>query len=92
VNRKQPNEQTWSHQSTQWATLILSYARHHRLFRLELTDESCDTELFRNKTIDRTLPFPSALLELTKWGNRTTTLERTEDRHSIYGTRRNSRL
>jgi ESCRT-II complex subunit VPS25 len=59
-NSKQPNEQTWAHQCAQWTTLILAYSRFHKLYRLELTDETCAGELFYNKDINRTGMIPSA--------------------------------
>lgn len=61
-NRKQPNEQSWSHQSTQWKNLILDYSRHHRQFRIDLTEASCQSELFKNKAIDsKSFHTPSAV-------------------------------
>ncbi|KAL8283766.1 hypothetical protein RQP46_005561 [Phenoliferia psychrophenolica] len=56
---RQPNEQTWSHQAAQWSALILAHARHHRTFRLDLSDETCQLELFKNKTLDRYLYLPT---------------------------------
>lgn len=55
THSKQPNEQTWAHQSAQWANLNLAYCRFHRIFRIDLTEEQCESELFKNKAIDRAL-------------------------------------
>ncbi|KAM0756251.1 DUF852 domain-containing protein [Meredithblackwellia eburnea MCA 4105] len=63
---KQPNEQTWAHQSSQWTALILAYCRHHRTFRLDLSDETCQTELFKNKSINRYLYLATLRLVVEK--------------------------
>lgn len=49
---RQLNEQTWAHQSSQWTSLMIAYTRQHRIFPLDLSDETCDLELF----IDRCVP------------------------------------
>lgn len=59
---KQPNEKTWSHQSAQWSTLILSYAKFHRIFRIDLSEETTQSELFKNKLINRRLLLPALRL------------------------------
>ncbi|KAK4058195.1 hypothetical protein OIO90_000934 [Microbotryomycetes sp. JL221] len=53
---QQPNVSTWTHQRQQWTTLILAYCKFHKTSRLELTDATCDLELFNNKLIKRRLP------------------------------------
>ncbi|KAG6010695.1 hypothetical protein E4U21_005194 [Claviceps maximensis] len=50
----QPNLTTLHAQQTKWSSLILSYARHHRLFKLSLSSAS-QTELFHNARINRRL-------------------------------------
>lgn len=50
----QPNSSTRHAQLQKWTTFILSYARHHKLFKLSLSD-TLDTELFHNKTIGKRL-------------------------------------
>ncbi|KAL7791977.1 ESCRT-II complex subunit domain-containing protein [Trichoderma ceciliae] len=44
-------------QLTKWSSLILSYARHHRLFRLTLS-AAADSDLFFNRKLDRRLNPP----------------------------------
>ncbi|KAH6605708.1 vacuolar -sorting-associated [Trichoderma cornu-damae] len=44
-------------QLTKWSALILSYARHHRVFRLALS-AAADSDLFFNRKIDRRLSPP----------------------------------
>ncbi len=39
--------------------IIQSYCRHHRLFRLSLSDQ-LESELFFNRTLDRRLKLPDA--------------------------------
>ncbi|POS87895.1 hypothetical protein EPUL_000403 [Erysiphe pulchra] len=50
----QPNSTTKHAQLQKWSTFILSYARHHRLFKLSLSD-ILDTELFHNKKLGKRL-------------------------------------
>ncbi|KDE05109.1 hypothetical protein MVLG_04452 [Microbotryum lychnidis-dioicae p1A1 Lamole] len=50
---QQPTESTWSHQRSQWTTLILAYARHHRIFRFDISEATCTHELFNNTAIKR---------------------------------------
>ncbi|EFY90500.1 hypothetical protein J3458_000629 [Metarhizium acridum] len=50
----QPNLTTHHAQLTKWSSLILSYAKHHRLFKLSLSSAS-DSDLFSNRRIDRRL-------------------------------------
>ncbi|BGP12959.1 hypothetical protein JCM10213_006598 [Rhodosporidiobolus nylandii] len=55
---KQPNPTTWTHQLQQWTTLVLAWCRFHRIWRLELTDETCGKEPFTNERIKRRLHLP----------------------------------
>ncbi|GAA6035356.1 hypothetical protein JCM8097_008830 [Rhodosporidiobolus ruineniae] len=55
---RQPNPATWSHQLTQWTTLVLAWCRFHRIFRLDLSDETCSREPFNNDRIKRRLHLP----------------------------------
>ncbi|KAF5134459.1 hypothetical protein MHUMG1_00451 [Metarhizium humberi] len=50
----QPNLTTHHAQLTKWSSLILSYAKHHRLFKLSLSSAS-DSALFSNRRINRRL-------------------------------------
>ncbi|RKF55652.1 Vacuolar protein-sorting-associated protein 25 [Erysiphe neolycopersici] len=50
----QPNSTTKHAQLQKWSTFILSYARHHRLFKLSLSD-SLDSELFYHKRLGKRL-------------------------------------
>jgi len=53
---RQLNVVTWTHQRQQWAQLILDYCRYHRIFILELKEETCERDLFRNGALQRRLP------------------------------------
>ncbi|KAJ4205545.1 hypothetical protein NW767_003611 [Fusarium falciforme] len=53
---RQTNLTTLHAQRTKWSDLILSYARHHRIFRLSLS-EAADSDLFVNRKLDRRLQF-----------------------------------
>ena len=53
TTRQQPNSTTWEHQSKQWISLILAYAKHHRIFSLALSNETTNLDLFRNASISR---------------------------------------
>ncbi|KAM0247346.1 hypothetical protein ACHAQJ_009903 [Trichoderma viride] len=44
-------------QLTKWSSLVLAYARHHRLFRLTLS-AAADSDLFYNRALDRRLAPP----------------------------------
>ncbi|UNI22607.1 hypothetical protein JDV02_008479 [Purpureocillium takamizusanense] len=59
---RQTNLTTHHAQLTKWSALVLAYARHHRLFRLALS-EAADSDLFRNRRIDRRLG-PADIREL----------------------------
>ncbi|CAG8607674.1 16637_t:CDS:2, partial [Funneliformis caledonium] len=50
----QPTQTTWQNQVALWSEIILSYYRHHKLYRLELS-EALNSELFYNKGINRRL-------------------------------------
>ena len=52
---RQPNPNTHHAQLTKWASLILAYARHHRLYKLPLSSAAADSDLFYNRTLDRRL-------------------------------------
>lgn len=51
---RQSNLTTHHAQLSKWSALVLAYARHHRLFRLHLS-AAADSDLFRNRRIDRRL-------------------------------------
>jgi hypothetical protein len=52
-------DSTWKSQACDWEKLILNYAKHKRLFRLELhkATTSSEHEIFVNKKINRRLSF-----------------------------------
>jgi ESCRT-II complex subunit VPS25 len=50
----QPNLTTRHAQLTKWSSLILSYAKHHRLFKLSLSS-AAESDLFSNRRINRHL-------------------------------------
>ncbi|KAH7380850.1 ESCRT-II complex component [Cadophora sp. MPI-SDFR-AT-0126] len=50
----QKNLTTHHAQLTKWSSLILSYCRHHKIFKLSLS-EALDSELFYNKAIGKRL-------------------------------------
>ncbi|KAI0813068.1 ESCRT-II complex subunit-domain-containing protein [Xylaria sp. FL0064] len=56
---RQPNLSTRHSQFSKWASLILSYCAHHRLFKLSLTSPQTE-ELFHNRRIDRRLSLADA--------------------------------
>lgn len=49
---QQPNEQTFTHQAGLWTRLILTHAKFHRTFSLNLTQTQLDAEPFVNKAIN----------------------------------------
>ncbi|OTB09610.1 hypothetical protein M426DRAFT_18243 [Hypoxylon sp. CI-4A] len=58
---KQTNLATLHAQHEKWSSLILSYCRHHRLFRLSLSYDGAPHEaLFRNRRISRSLRLADA--------------------------------
>lgn len=54
---RQTNLTTRHAQLRTWAALVLSYARHHRLFRLRFS-EAVESDLFRNRRLERRLQAP----------------------------------
>ncbi|KAG4414520.1 hypothetical protein IFR04_012321, partial [Cadophora malorum] len=50
----QKNLTTHHAQLTKWSSLILSYCRHHKIFKLSLS-EALESELFYNKAIGKRL-------------------------------------
>lgn len=54
---RQPNLTIHHAQLTKWSSLVLAYARHHRVFRLALS-AAADSDLFFNRTLDRRLAPP----------------------------------
>ena len=64
---KQPNLSTWSHQRTQWIQLILSYSKHTKSSYLNLSGTTvCESELFKNRRINRGLN-KETILEILKF-------------------------
>ncbi|KAL7924707.1 ESCRT-II complex subunit domain-containing protein [Trichoderma austrokoningii] len=51
---RQPNLTIHHAQLTKWSSLVLAYARHHRMFRLALS-AAAESDLFYNRGIDRRL-------------------------------------
>ncbi|KAG1764345.1 ESCRT-II complex vps25 subunit [Suillus occidentalis] len=64
---EQPNQNTHAHLTEQWIRLILTYARHKRLFVLRVEDAEVPggdwDEILRNERINRRIP-PSYLSSL----------------------------
>ncbi|RUS19644.1 vacuolar protein sorting 25 [Endogone sp. FLAS-F59071] len=57
----QPTLSTWEDQSSLWATVILAYYKHHRLYKLELNEAvSGGSELFANPRIKRSAEWDTA--------------------------------
>ncbi|KAK0708158.1 ESCRT-II complex subunit-domain-containing protein [Lasiosphaeris hirsuta] len=54
---RQTNLTTHHAQLTKWSALVLAYCRHHRLFKLSLSD---DTDLFHNRALSRRLALADA--------------------------------
>ncbi|KAK1248692.1 hypothetical protein MKX08_006912 [Trichoderma sp. CBMAI-0020] len=54
---RQPNLTIHHAQLTKWSSLVLAYARHHRIFRLALS-AAADSDLFYNRQLDRRLAPP----------------------------------
>ncbi|KAM0460944.1 hypothetical protein ACHAO4_001740 [Trichoderma viride] len=54
---RQPNLTIHHAQLTKWSSLVLAYARHHRIFRLALS-AAADSDLFYNRGLDRRLAPP----------------------------------
>lgn len=60
----QPNLDTRSKQIDAWRNLLLSYYKHHKLYRLDITEAQSDA-LFSNASINRKLSVEGILLVLT---------------------------
>jgi len=60
----QPNLDTRAKQIDGWRNLLLSYYKHHKLYRLDITEAQSDV-LFSNSTINRKLPVEGILLVLS---------------------------
>ncbi|KAI0434237.1 ESCRT-II complex subunit-domain-containing protein [Xylaria sp. FL1042] len=56
---RQPNLSTRHSQYSKWASLVLSYCAHHRLFKLSLTSPHAE-DLFHNRRLDRRLSLADA--------------------------------
>ncbi|KAI0100245.1 ESCRT-II complex subunit [Nemania sp. FL0031] len=56
---RQPNQNTRHSQQSKWASLVLSYCAHHKLYKLSLTSPTT-AELFHNRRIDRRLSLADA--------------------------------
>lgn len=54
---RQTNLTTHHAQLTKWSSLVLSYARHNRLFRLTVSN-AAESDLFHNKSLNRRLQLP----------------------------------
>ncbi|UKZ86836.1 uncharacterized protein TrAFT101_002660 [Trichoderma asperellum] len=54
---RQPNLTIHHAQLTKWSSLVLAYARHHRIFRLALS-AAAESDLFFNRALDRRLAPP----------------------------------
>ncbi|KAH7319809.1 vacuolar protein-sorting-associated protein [Stachybotrys elegans] len=54
---RQTNLTTHHAQLLKWSALVLAYARHHRLFKLQLS-AAAESDLFYNRKIDRRLAMP----------------------------------
>jgi len=65
--RLQPTQTTWQNQAALWSEIILAYYRHHKLYRLELS-ESLNSELFNfnNQGIKRKVYWFFSLFLLKK--------------------------
>ncbi|PHH61317.1 hypothetical protein CDD81_496 [Ophiocordyceps australis] len=68
---RQTNLVTLAAQRKKWSSLILDYTRHHRLFRLRVSD---DSELFHNERIHRRLP-PDDVRDIFDYMRRQATVE-----------------
>lgn len=72
----QPTAATRSAQLAKWSSLILSYCRHYRLWRLSVTD-AIDTPLFRNTKLKRGLTLNDTR-EVLDWMTKEVAGERAE--------------
>ncbi|QSL65417.1 hypothetical protein MERGE_002727 [Pneumocystis wakefieldiae] len=50
---RQPNVETWKSQQSHWVSLILKYCQCKRIFRLHISKELLEEELFFNRKIHR---------------------------------------
>ncbi|KAI5808836.1 ESCRT-II complex subunit-domain-containing protein [Peziza echinospora] len=57
---RQPNTTTFLRQRALWASFILSYCKHHRLWRLNVSD-ALETELFWNRGLGRRVKYCDAV-------------------------------
>ena len=62
---RQPTATTRSSQLSKWSAWILSYCRHHRLYRLSLAD-AIDSDLFWNRKLGKRLGMEDAR-EVLEW-------------------------
>ncbi|GAW13999.1 hypothetical protein ANO14919_033910 [Xylariales sp. No.14919] len=56
---RQPNQSTRHSQQSKWASLVLAYCAHHRLYKLSLTAPATE-DLFHNRRINRRLSLADA--------------------------------
>ncbi|KAI0870934.1 ESCRT-II complex subunit-domain-containing protein [Hypoxylon argillaceum] len=56
---RQPNQSTRHSQQSKWASLVLAYCAHHRLYKLSLASPST-ADLFYNRRLDRRLSLADA--------------------------------
>lgn len=52
---RQPNQETFKSQLQQWSAIILVYYKFYRKYRMSLTPETLSSDLFTNKSINRSL-------------------------------------
>ncbi|WWD21661.1 hypothetical protein CI109_106147 [Kwoniella shandongensis] len=81
----QPNPSTLSHQLELWRNLVLSWARHDRVF--EVNTEGDVGDVFNNKTIKRRLLPPSLkrlMLEMVKNGEAAPDPPKQDTRYLLY--------
>lgn len=72
----QPNTATRNAQFDKWSSFILSYCRHHRIWRLSIID-ALDTPLFHNSELRKRLSLNDAR-EIVDWMTRAGGSERAE--------------
>ena len=68
VHRKQPNATTYAAQLSQWTALVLSWTKFHRVFRLDLGEQSLSGDLWSNKDTDRELILSHRLIAFLIYG------------------------
>ena len=64
----QPTPLTRSSQISKWSSLILSFCKFHRLFRVSLTPAFCNTPLFHNTELRKRLKLDD-ILTVLEWMN-----------------------